>query len=84
MVTDVAISVDRNVIKKNAEKILKYKDLTQDIERMWNVIVTVIPVIMGGNWNHLKIIHKIPQKHTRKARNQGATKNSHIGHCAHS
>jgi len=27
MLTDVAISGDRNVIKKEAEKILKYKDL---------------------------------------------------------
>ena len=53
---------------------------------MWNVIVTVISVIMGGgcNWNHLKIIHKIPQQHIGKARNQGTTVNSHIGHCAHS
>jgi hypothetical protein len=28
MLVDVAISGDRNVIKKEAEKILKYKDLT--------------------------------------------------------
>jgi len=34
---DVAISGDRNVIKKEAEKILKYKDLTIEIQRMWNV-----------------------------------------------
>jgi hypothetical protein len=31
MLTDVAISGDRNVIKKEAEKILKYKDLTIEI-----------------------------------------------------
>jgi hypothetical protein len=34
MLTDVAISGDRNVIKMEAEKILKYKDLTIEIERM--------------------------------------------------
>jgi glycosylphosphatidylinositol transamidase (GPIT) subunit GPI8 len=34
---DVAMSGDRNVIKKEAEKFLKYKDLTTDIQRMWNV-----------------------------------------------
>jgi len=34
MLTDVAISGDRNVIKKEAEKILKYKDLTIEIQRM--------------------------------------------------
>ena len=33
----VAISGDRNVIKKEAEKILKYKDLTIEIQRMWNI-----------------------------------------------
>jgi hypothetical protein len=37
MLTDVAILGDRNVIKKAAEKILKYKDLTIEIQRMWNV-----------------------------------------------
>jgi hypothetical protein len=31
---DVAISGDRNVIKREVEKILKYKDLTIEIQRM--------------------------------------------------
>ena len=33
MSIDVAIPGDRNVIKKEAEKILKYKDLTIEIQR---------------------------------------------------
>jgi hypothetical protein len=37
MLIDVAISRDRNVIKKEAEKILKYKDLTIEIQCIWNV-----------------------------------------------
>jgi len=47
MLIDVAISGDRNVIKKEAKKILKYKDFTIEIQRMWNVKTKVIPVIMG-------------------------------------
>ena len=34
---DVEISEDRNVIKKEVEKILKCKKLTIEIQRMWNV-----------------------------------------------
>jgi hypothetical protein len=48
MLIDVAISGDRNVIKKEAEKILKYKDLTIEIQPMWKVKTRVIPVIMGA------------------------------------
>jgi hypothetical protein len=47
MLIDVAFPGDRNLIQKEAEKILKYKDLTMEIQRMWNVKTTVIPVIMG-------------------------------------
>jgi hypothetical protein len=36
MLIDVAISGDRNMIKKEAEKILKYKDLTIEIQCMRN------------------------------------------------
>ena len=35
------------MIKKEAETILKYKDLTLDIQRMWNVKTKVITVIIG-------------------------------------
>jgi hypothetical protein len=50
MLLDVAIPGDRNVIQKEAEKILKYKDLTIEIrvQRMWNVKTRVIPVIIGA------------------------------------
>jgi hypothetical protein len=45
VVIDVAISGDRNVIKKEARKIIKYKDLMAEIQCMWSVKATVIPVI---------------------------------------
>jgi hypothetical protein len=48
MIIDVAISGDRNVIKKESVKILKFKDLTIEIQSMWNVKTKVIPVIIGA------------------------------------
>ena len=44
----VAISGDRKVFKKEADKILRYKDLTIEIQRMWNVKTKVISVIIGA------------------------------------
>jgi hypothetical protein len=58
MLTDVAILGDRNVIKKEAEKILKYKDLTTEIQRMWNVKTKVIPVIIGATGTISKSFRK--------------------------
>jgi hypothetical protein len=43
MLIDGAIPGERNVIKKEAEVISKYKDLRVLIQRMWNVTENVIP-----------------------------------------
>jgi len=58
MLIDVAISGDRNVIKKEIEKILKYKDLTIEIQRMWNVKPKVIPVIIRATGTISKSFRK--------------------------
>jgi len=58
MLIDVAISGDRNVIEKEAEKILKYKDLTIETQRMWNVKTKVIPVITGATGTISKSFRK--------------------------
>jgi hypothetical protein len=83
MLIDVATSGDRNVIKKEFEKILKCEDLTTEIQRVWTVKTKCDASNSGGNWNRLKIEHKIPEQHTGKAQNQGTTDNSHIEHCTH-
>ena len=44
------------MIKKEAEKIIKYKDLTVETQRMWNVKTKVIPVTNGGGWDYFKDI----------------------------
>jgi hypothetical protein len=66
----VAISGDRNVIKKEGEKILKYKDLTIKIQRMWNAKTKVIPVITGATGtisnSFRKYVSNIPEHHEVK------------------
>ena len=66
MLIDVAISGDRNVIKMEAEKILKYKDLTIEIQRMWNVKNKDDTSSNRGDWDYFKDIQKIREQHTRK------------------
>jgi hypothetical protein len=67
MLIDVAISGDRNVIKKEAEKILKYKDLITEIQCMWNVKTKVIIGATGTISKPLrKYVSNIPGKHEVK------------------
>jgi uncharacterized membrane protein len=70
IIIDVAISGDRNVIKKEAEKVLKYKNLKIEIQRMWNVKTRVIPVITGATGTIYKSFRKyvshIPGNHDVK------------------
>jgi hypothetical protein len=59
---DVAISGDRNVIKKETEKNLKYKRLTIEIKRMWNVKAKVMMLIIGTNRSMSKSLRKYMSK----------------------
>ena len=65
MLIQLAISGDRNVIRKEVENILKYKELTIEIQRRWNVKTKVIPVITGATGT-ISVIEKIREQHTRK------------------
>jgi hypothetical protein len=58
MLIDVAIKGDRNVIKKAAKKILKCKDLTIEIQRMWYVKTKVIRIIIGATGTISKSFRK--------------------------
>ena len=54
------------MIKIEAEKILNYKDLTTETQRMWNVKTKVIPVIIGATGtiskSFRKYVSNIPRK----------------------
>jgi hypothetical protein len=49
MLIDVAISGDKNTIRKDDETILEYKKFTTEIQRMWNVKTKVITIIIKAN-----------------------------------
>ena len=63
MLIDVAIPRDRNVIKKEAEKIVKYKELTIEIQRMWNVKIGATGTISKS---FRKYVSNIPENHEVK------------------
>ena len=66
MLIDVVISGDRNVIKKEAEKILKCKYLTIEVQRMWNVKNEGDTSNNKGDWDYFKVIQKICEQLIRK------------------
>jgi hypothetical protein len=65
---DVAMPSDKNVIQKKAEKKLKYKNLSIEIQRMWNMKCFVIPVIIEATAIVRKslqhILETIPGQHS--------------------
>ena len=65
---DMAIPTDRNISIKEFDKLSKYKDLQIEIERMWHLKTTVIPIVVGalgmvkrGIQNHLKSLPGEPK-----------------------
>ena len=70
---DVVISGDKNLIKKEARKYFKicrtYNRNTVHVECKKKSDISN----NRGNWNHLKIVQKMPEQHTVKVRHQGTT-----------
>ena len=63
LLIDMTIPTDRNISVKEFDTLSKYKDLQIEIERMWQLKTTVIPVVIGALGmvkkevlNHLKLI----------------------------
>jgi hypothetical protein len=65
---DIAVPSDRNVTIKEVEKELKYKNLCIEIQRMWNMKCSVMPVAIGAtgtiNRGLRKYLQEIPGKHS--------------------
>jgi hypothetical protein len=64
----VAIPADSNVVQKEAEKKLKYKNLCIEIQRMWNLKCKIIPLIIGTTGIVTRSLRKnleaVPGKHS--------------------
>jgi hypothetical protein len=70
MLMDFAMPGDRNLIKKEAKKILKHENLIIEIQRMWNVKEKLIPVIKGATGTISKSLRQylsnVPGQHEIK------------------
>jgi hypothetical protein len=83
LLIDVAIPSDRNAIQKESEQKLKYKNLSIEIQRMWNMECFAIPVIIGTTGIVTKGLKKISGNNTRKAFSRFSTKNSRARNITH-
>jgi hypothetical protein len=63
---DVVIPADRNVVRKEAEKKLKYNSLCIEMQRMWNPKCTIVPVITGATGIVTRSLRKTFDRFTTK------------------
>lgn len=65
---DVSIPADANIIKKEAEKHLKYQSLAIEIKRMWRTKVLIKPLVIGCTGfvseEFSRILASLPGKHS--------------------
>jgi hypothetical protein len=68
LLIDVAIPSDKDIIQKKAEKKLKHKNLSIEIQKMWNMKCFVVPVIIGATGivskSSQKYLETIPGQHS--------------------
>ena len=63
---DFAVPADYSVKKRKSEKRDEYVDLSRELKKMWNLKVTIIP-ILSVSW----YIYQISGKRTRRLGNNG-------------
>ena len=67
IIVDVAIPADVNIVSKEKEKIMKYQQLRIELEKLWNVKFTIVPVVIGalGSFtpNLQQYLNQLPGKH---------------------
>ena len=51
-IVEFAVSDDNRIKSEESEKKDKYLDLARKLIKIWNMKVTVVPIIIGGTWNN--------------------------------
>ena len=62
LLIDMSVPSDRNIAVKEFDKLSKYKDLEIEIQKLWRLKTTVVPVIVGA----LGVIKKSTEGHIGK------------------
>ena len=47
-IVDFAVSVDNRIKLKESEMKYKYPDLAREFEELWNVMLTVVPIVISA------------------------------------
>ena len=47
-IVDFAVPADHRIILKECEKKDKYLDLARELKNLWNIQVTVVPIVIGA------------------------------------
>ena len=47
-IVDFAVSADHRIKLKECEKRYKYLDLARELKKLWNMMVTIIPIVIDA------------------------------------
>jgi hypothetical protein len=82
MLTDIAISEDRNATKKGTKNVSKYKDFSVEIQCMWTVETNVVPITTGSTGTISKSFRKylknVPGRHIRELQRTAILATAHV------
>ena len=53
---DFAVPADHRIKLKESEKKDMYLDLARELKKLWNMLVTIIPIVIGTFSSHQSII----------------------------
>ena len=71
----IAVSAEHKLEEKEGEKLDKYLDLAKELKKLWNIMVTVIPIIVGG-------LRTVPKNLEKKLSEQKQKKKNNCYHPA--